>query len=42
VIGAWEKDIDRVRAHQVLNAEVTVTLDETEALPEPAAATVRA
>jgi aerobic C4-dicarboxylate transport protein len=42
VIGAWEKDIDRVRAHQVLNGEVTVTLDETEAVPEPAAATVRA
>jgi aerobic C4-dicarboxylate transport protein len=30
VIGAWEKDIDRVRANQVLNGEVTVTLDETE------------
>ena len=41
VIGAWEKDIDRVRANQVLNGEVTVTLDETEAVPEPAA-TVRA
>jgi aerobic C4-dicarboxylate transport protein len=41
VIGAWEKDIDRVRANQVLNGEVTVTLDETEAEPEPAA-TVRA
>jgi aerobic C4-dicarboxylate transport protein len=37
VIGAWEKDIDRVRANQVLNGEVTVTLDETEAVPEPAA-----
>ena len=37
VIGAWEKDIDRVRANQVLNGEVTVTLDETEAEPEPAA-----
>jgi aerobic C4-dicarboxylate transport protein len=41
VIGAWEKDIDRVRAYQVLNGEVTVTLDETEAVPEPVA-TVRA
>ena len=34
-------DIDRVRANQVLNGEATVTLDETEAVPEPAA-TVRA
>jgi len=42
VIGAWEKDIDRVRANQVLNGEVTVTLDETEVLPEPAAASARA
>jgi aerobic C4-dicarboxylate transport protein len=43
VIGAWEKDIDRVRANQVLNGEVTVTLDETEAEIEPQpAATVRA
>ena len=28
VIGAWEKDIDRVRAHKVLNGEIEVGLDE--------------
>jgi aerobic C4-dicarboxylate transport protein len=36
VIGAWEKDIDRVRARQVLDGEVRVTLDET--APEAVAA----
>ena len=28
VIGAWEKDIDRERVHQVLNGEIQVGLDE--------------
>ena len=32
VIGAWEKDLDRARAHQVLNGEITVTLDEAAAM----------
>jgi len=36
VIGVWEKDIDRGRAHQVLNGEVTVDLNVpvTEEAPE--------
>jgi len=38
VVGAWEKDIDRVRAAKVLNGEIAVTLDET--VPEAIVATV--
>jgi len=29
VVAAWEGDIDKARAHRVLNGEVEVTLDET-------------
>ena len=29
VIAAWEGDIDKARAHRVLNGEVEITLDET-------------
>jgi len=42
VIGVWEKDIDRGRAHQVLNGDVTVDLNapavESESEPAPVAA----
>ena len=29
VVAAWEGDIDKARAHRVLNGDVEVTLDET-------------
>ncbi len=39
VVGVWEKDIDRVRAHQVLDGEITVDLH---APVQPAAVTASA
>jgi aerobic C4-dicarboxylate transport protein len=40
VIGAWENDIDRVRARQVLNGEIQVDLDEAAEIGAEAGATV--
>lgn len=30
VIGVWEKDVDRQLAHQVLNREIVVDLNDTD------------
>jgi hypothetical protein len=40
VVAAWEKDIDKQRAHQVLDGAIPVILDETRepAVAAPAAA----